>query len=179
MGFVRRTKLLPSRTMASLLPLLLLAALPNARLESAINPVSSVGSVSSGSSSSSSSASSSSMVGVVSGSGSASGSMAGSGNSVVGGGSSSVGHSSLSGGAANGNGRCEEITIPMCRGIGYNLTAMPNELNHDNQEEAGLEVHQFWPLVEIKCSKCLRKSTRRLCTVDATVWIFMARKDGM
>ncbi|KOC61754.1 Frizzled-5 [Habropoda laboriosa] len=158
MGLVRRTKLLPSRTMASLLPLLLLAALPNARLESAINPVSSVGSVSSGSSSSSSSASSSSMVGVVSGSGSASGSMVGSGNSVVGGGGggSGVGHSSLSGGAANGNGRCEEITIPMCRGIGYNLTAMPNELNHDNQEEAGLEVHQFWPLVEIKCSVDLK-----------------------
>lgn len=51
-----------------------------------------------------------------------------------------------------GEGRCEEITIPMCKGIGYNLTRMPNELNHDNQEEAGLEVHQFWPLVEIKCS---------------------------
>ncbi|XP_011505384.1 PREDICTED: frizzled-2-like [Ceratosolen solmsi marchali] len=54
------------------------------------------------------------------------------------------------------NGRCEEITIPMCRGIGYNFTAMPNELNHDTQEEAGLEVHQFWPLVEIKCSTDLK-----------------------
>jgi frizzled protein 5/8 len=54
------------------------------------------------------------------------------------------------------NGRCEEITIPMCRGIGYNFTAMPNELNHDTQEEAGLEVHQFWPLVEIKCSSDLK-----------------------
>ncbi|KAK4876583.1 hypothetical protein RN001_009089 [Aquatica leii] len=57
---------------------------------------------------------------------------------------------------ADGEGRCEEITIPMCRGIGYNLTRMPNELNHDNQDEAGLEVHQFWPLVEIKCSPDLR-----------------------
>lgn len=54
------------------------------------------------------------------------------------------------------NSRCEEITIPMCRGIGYNFTAMPNELNHDTQEEAGLEVHQFWPLVEIKCSSDLK-----------------------
>ncbi|GBP33550.1 Frizzled-5 [Eumeta japonica] len=35
--------------------------------------------------------------------------------------------------------RCEEITIPMCRGIGYNLTAFPNALDHDTQEEAGLE----------------------------------------
>lgn len=54
------------------------------------------------------------------------------------------------------NSRCEEITIPMCRGIGYNHTNMPNELNHDTQEEAGLEVHQFWPLVEIKCSPDLK-----------------------
>ncbi|XP_031789093.1 frizzled-2 [Nasonia vitripennis] len=52
--------------------------------------------------------------------------------------------------------RCEEITIPMCKGIGYNLTTMPNELNHDTQDEAGLEVHQFWPLVEIKCSLDLK-----------------------
>ncbi|XP_008468232.1 frizzled-2-like [Diaphorina citri] len=53
-------------------------------------------------------------------------------------------------------GRCEEITIPMCKGIGYNLTQMPNEMNHDTQDEAGLEVHQFWPLVEIKCSSDLK-----------------------
>ncbi|GJQ78899.1 GPRFZ2 [Trypoxylus dichotomus] len=52
--------------------------------------------------------------------------------------------------------KCEEITIPMCINIGYNYTRMPNELNHDNQEEAGLEVHQFWPLVEIKCSPDLK-----------------------
>ncbi|KAG8188665.1 hypothetical protein JTE90_026769 [Oedothorax gibbosus] len=48
--------------------------------------------------------------------------------------------------------RCEEITIPMCRGIGYNFTSMPNKFHHDTQDEAGLEVHQFWPLVEIHCS---------------------------
>ncbi len=29
--------------------------------------------------------------------------------------------------------RCQEITIPMCRGIGYNLTHMPNQFNHDTQ----------------------------------------------
>ena len=44
----------------------------------------------------------------------------------------------------------------MCRGIGYNLTFMPNQFNHDTQEEAGLEVHQFWPLVEIQCSPDLK-----------------------
>lgn len=52
--------------------------------------------------------------------------------------------------------KCEEITIPMCRGIGYNLTSYPNEMNHESQEDAGLEVHQFWPLVEINCSPDLK-----------------------
>lgn len=52
--------------------------------------------------------------------------------------------------------RCEEITIPMCRGINYNFTSFPNEFNHDTQDEAGLEVHQYWPLVEIKCSPDLK-----------------------
>lgn len=54
------------------------------------------------------------------------------------------------------NARCEEINIPMCRGIGYNMTKFPNDMNHETQDEAGLEVHQFWPLVEIKCSADLK-----------------------
>lgn len=54
------------------------------------------------------------------------------------------------------NSRCEEIKISMCRGIGYNLTSFPNEMNHDTQEEAGLEANQFFPLVEMKCSPDLR-----------------------
>lgn len=52
--------------------------------------------------------------------------------------------------------RCQEITIPMCKGIGYNYTYMPNQFNHESQDEAGLEVHQFWPLVEIQCSPDLK-----------------------
>lgn len=51
---------------------------------------------------------------------------------------------------------CQEITVPLCRGIGYNYTYMPNQFNHDTQDEAGLEVHQFWPLVEIQCSPDLK-----------------------
>ncbi|KAJ8019661.1 Frizzled-5 [Holothuria leucospilota] len=58
--------------------------------------------------------------------------------------------------ALRGARTCEPITIPMCRDIGYNLTYMPNSFNHDSQEEAGLEVHQFWPLVEIHCSPDLK-----------------------
>ncbi|XP_053206848.1 frizzled-8-like [Panonychus citri] len=52
--------------------------------------------------------------------------------------------------------KCEEINVPMCRGIGYNMTSMPNQFHHEKQDEAGLEAHQFWPLVEINCSDDLR-----------------------
>lgn len=33
---------------------------------------------------------------------------------------------------------------------------MPNPFNHDTQDEAALEAHQFWPLVEIQCSEDLK-----------------------
>ena len=52
--------------------------------------------------------------------------------------------------------KCEKVTIPMCRHVGYNVTYMPNMFNHGTQAEAALEVHQFWPLVEIRCSPDLR-----------------------
>ena len=38
----------------------------------------------------------------------------------------------------------------MCKDIGYNLTYTPNMLNHATQEEAALEVAQFWPLLEFE-----------------------------
>jgi len=47
------------------------------------------------------------------------------------------------------HGRCEPITIPLCKDIQYNETIMPNLLNHPKQEDAGLEVHQFYPLVKV------------------------------
>jgi len=46
-------------------------------------------------------------------------------------------------------GRCEPITIPLCKDIQYNETIMPNLLNHQKQEDAALEVHQFFPLVKV------------------------------
>ncbi|CAH8448110.1 unnamed protein product [Dicrocoelium dendriticum] len=52
--------------------------------------------------------------------------------------------------------KCVPIEIPLCKNIGYNLTYMPNAFHHETQEEAGLEVHQFYPLVEINCSEDLR-----------------------
>ncbi|XP_078700419.1 frizzled-2-like [Branchiostoma floridae x Branchiostoma belcheri] len=60
--------------------------------------------------------------------------------------SSSLGH----------HGRCEAITIPLCTDIQYNETIMPNLLNHQKQEDAGLEVHQFFPLVKVQCSPDLK-----------------------
>lgn len=47
------------------------------------------------------------------------------------------------------HGRCELITIPLCKDIQYNETIMPNLLNHQKQDDAGLEVHQFYPLVKV------------------------------
>ena len=47
-------------------------------------------------------------------------------------------------------GRCEPITIPLCKDIQYNETIMPNLLNHQKQEDAALEVHQFFPLVKVR-----------------------------
>lgn len=43
--------------------------------------------------------------------------------------------------------QCQPITIPMCKDIGYNLTFMPNEFNHETQEEAGLEVSLLRPFL--------------------------------
>jgi len=52
------------------------------------------------------------------------------------------------------HGRCEPITIPLCKDIQYNETIMPNLLNHQKQEDAGLEVHQFYPLVKVPINEC-------------------------
>uniref|UniRef100_T1D138 Fzd-5/8-3 n=1 Tax=Dendrocoelum lacteum TaxID=27895 RepID=T1D138_9PLAT len=52
--------------------------------------------------------------------------------------------------------KCERIKIPMCKDIDYNMTIMPNMFNHETQDEAGFEAHQFFPLVQIQCSEDLR-----------------------
>ncbi|XP_075296625.1 LOW QUALITY PROTEIN: frizzled-9 [Opisthocomus hoazin] len=52
--------------------------------------------------------------------------------------------------------RCQPVDIPMCRGIGYNLTRMPNLLGHESQREAALKLHEFAPLVEYGCHVHLR-----------------------
>ena len=58
--------------------------------------------------------------------------------------------------SAISHGKCEPITIPLCKDIQYNQTIMPNLLNHQKQDDAGLEVHQFFPLVKVDCSPYLK-----------------------
>lgn len=60
----------------------------------------------------------------------------------------------------------EPITIALCKDIRYNETIMPNLLNHPKQEDAGLEVHQFFPLVKVQCSPDLQFF---LCSMYAPV----------
>jgi len=64
------------------------------------------------------------------------------------------------------HGKCEPITIPLCANIEYNQTIVPNLLGHTKQEAAGMEVHQFFPLVKVQCSPHLQIF---LCAVYAPV----------
>ncbi|XP_029444698.1 frizzled-1 [Rhinatrema bivittatum] len=64
------------------------------------------------------------------------------------------------------HGYCQAISIPLCTDIAYNQTIMPNLLGHTNQEDAGLEVHQFYPLVKVQCSAELKFF---LCSMYAPV----------
>lgn len=54
------------------------------------------------------------------------------------------------------HGRCEPITINLCLHLPYNQTMMPNLLKHQKQEDAGLDIHQYAPLVKVHCSPDLR-----------------------
>ncbi|XP_039973440.1 uncharacterized protein LOC120784070 [Xiphias gladius] len=57
---------------------------------------------------------------------------------------------------------CQTITVPLCSDLPYTETVLPNILGHKTQEEAGLEIHQFDPLVNVECSPHLKPF---LCSV--------------
>jgi len=40
------------------------------------------------------------------------------------------------------DGLCEKITIPLCTGMRYNMTRMPNLVGISNQNEAALQVRR-------------------------------------
>lgn len=58
-------------------------------------------------------------------------------------------------GTATRLGRCEKVKIPFCQGLGYNETIFPNNLEHENQEEALSYASEFTSLVDSQCSSDL------------------------
>lgn len=68
--------------------------------------------------------------------------------------------------------KCQPITVPVCLDIQYNTTIMPNLLNHQKQEDAGMEVHQYFPLVKIRCSPYVQLF---LCSVYVPVCTILDR----
>lgn len=48
-------------------------------------------------------------------------------------------------------GACEPIKIEMCRGLGYNVTAMPNFVGHEIQSDAEFTLQTFSPLIQYGC----------------------------
>ena len=61
---------------------------------------------------------------------------------------------------------CEPIKLPMCHGMPYNMTRMPNLLYHSTQENAKLAIEQFEGLVNTNCSRVLLFF---LCTMYAPI----------
>lgn len=49
------------------------------------------------------------------------------------------------------HGVCEPIRIEMCRGVGYNVTAMPNLVGNEIQGEADFTLQTFSPLIQYGC----------------------------
>nr|XP_039262264.1 frizzled-4-like [Styela clava] len=52
-------------------------------------------------------------------------------------------------------GECQRIDIDQCKGLGYNMTRMPNRFGHERQMEAKMHLEQFSPLIQYECSKNL------------------------
>ncbi|XP_070567443.1 frizzled-4-like [Ptychodera flava] len=47
---------------------------------------------------------------------------------------------------------CEPIKITMCKDLGYNVTQMPNLVDHELQQDAELQLQTFTPLIQYGCS---------------------------
>ncbi|XP_013792939.1 frizzled-4-like [Limulus polyphemus] len=50
---------------------------------------------------------------------------------------------------------CEPIRIDRCRGLGYNVTGMPNLVGNELQQEAEMQLQTFFPLIQYNCSSQL------------------------
>ena len=65
-------------------------------------------------------------------------------------------HVLVSGIASANEKKCEVLTIPMCKNLGYQTTYMPNRFNHKTQKDAALEIDKFSPFVKAGCSPMLQ-----------------------
>jgi frizzled protein 4 len=52
--------------------------------------------------------------------------------------------------------KCDPIKIEMCKGLGYNVTGMPNLVGHELQQDAELQLQTFTPLIQYGCSGQLK-----------------------
>lgn len=52
--------------------------------------------------------------------------------------------------------KCEPLTIKLCKGLGYNMTTMPNKMGHDTQWEAKQSIAEFQPLMKAGCARHVR-----------------------
>ncbi|XP_038598224.1 LOW QUALITY PROTEIN: frizzled-1, partial [Tachyglossus aculeatus] len=61
------------------------------------------------------------------------------------------------------------VYVPPCADLAHPQTVLPNLLGHESQEEAGLEVPQFYPLAKVQCSAVQCSAELRFfpCSVDA------------
>ncbi|KAG7214249.1 hypothetical protein INR49_023225 [Caranx melampygus] len=59
-------------------------------------------------------------------------------------------------GVSSSGGICEPITIPMCHGLSYNETIMPNLLGHTSQREAVVKMSFLNSVVKTVCSTDIR-----------------------
>lgn len=48
--------------------------------------------------------------------------------------------------------KCQPITVQFCQNIEYNVTIMPNLLNHQNQKDVALDVQTYYPVLKVKCN---------------------------
>lgn len=49
-------------------------------------------------------------------------------------------------------GACEPLTNAVCSGLGYTMTYFPNFREHETQASAGLELIDYWLLIQSQCS---------------------------
>jgi len=53
---------------------------------------------------------------------------------------------------------CQDITIPMCLELPYTKTVYPNLMGHTSQDEASVEIYQYFPLIKVNCSADIQVS---------------------